>query len=119
MIAESTASSSGIGRQHHDARPRQLRSDLAAGLDARPVRQADVHDDDVGLELASLLDGLGDRPGLGDDLEALAPTQERDQALPDDLVVVDDQQAQGPGGVGAAVLPSRGCLRGAERAAAR
>ena len=59
-----------------------------------PVRQADVHDHDVRLEPAGLLDRLGDGAGLGDDLEALAPVEQRDEALADDLVVVDDQQAQ-------------------------
>ena len=37
--------------------------------------------------------------GLGDHLEAVAPVEERDQALPDDLVVVDDQEAKWIGGV--------------------
>ena len=35
-----------------------------------------------------------DGAGLGDDLEALAPVEQRDEALADDLVVVDDEQAQ-------------------------
>ena len=35
------------------------------------------------------------RAGLGDDLEVLAPVEQRDEALADDLVVVDDEQAQG------------------------
>ena len=33
-------------------------------------------------------------PGLGDDLEPLAPIEQRDEALADDLVVVDDEQPQ-------------------------
>ena len=33
-------------------------------------------------------------PGLGDDLEVLAPVEQRDEALAHDLVVVDDEQAQ-------------------------
>ena len=32
--------------------------------------------------------------GLGDDLEPLAPVEHRDEALADDLVVVDDEQAE-------------------------
>ena len=53
--------------------------------------------DDVGLEPARLLDGLGDGAGLGDDLEALAAVEERDEALADDLVVVDDAAERGRG----------------------
>ena len=44
------------------------------------------------LEPARLFDGLGDRTRLGHDLESLAPVEQRDEPLPDDLVVVDDQQ---------------------------
>ncbi len=40
------------------------------------------------------LDGLGDGAGLGHDLEAIAPVEQRDEALADDLVVVDHEQAQ-------------------------
>ena len=77
----------------------QLGPDLAAGLDAGAVGQPDVHDDDVGLVEARLVDRFGDGPGLGDDLEALAPVEQRDEALADDLVVVDDEQAQRSGGL--------------------
>ena len=44
----------------------------------------------------AMRDGLRDRAGLGHDLELLAPVEQRDQALADDLVVVDDQQPQRP-----------------------
>ena len=46
---------------------------------------------------AGLVDRFGDRPRLGDDLEALAPVEQRGKALADDLVIVDDQQAQDVG----------------------
>jgi hypothetical protein len=41
------------------------------------------------------LDGRGDRPDLGHDAELGPPPEEGHEALPDDLVVVDDQEAQG------------------------
>ena len=44
-----------------------------------------------GWKRAGLLDRLGDGAGLGDDLEAVAPVEEGDEALADDLVVVDDR----------------------------
>ena len=64
-----------------------------------PSGQPDVHHDDVRLEAAGLLDGLGDGAGLGDDLEPVAAVEQRDEALADDLVVVDDEQAQRTGRV--------------------
>ena len=72
----------------------QVGTDLATGFDARAVGQSDVHDHEVGLEARRQRDRLGDRPGLRHDLEAHAAVEQRDQALADDLVVVDDEQAQ-------------------------
>ena len=51
---------------------------------------------EVGLEPPRRLDGLGHRPGLGDDLEARPAVEHGDEALADDLVVVDDQERQSP-----------------------
>jgi hypothetical protein len=39
-------------------------------------------------------DRLRDGPGFGDDLESLASIEQRDESLANDLVVVDDEQAQ-------------------------
>ena len=78
--------------------------------------------DDVRLEPAGLLDGLGDGAGLGDDLEPVAPVEQRDEALAHHLVVVDDEQAQGTGAwsvtgefFGAARRAVLGCRGGAGR----
>ena len=73
----------------------ELGADLAAGLDSGAVRQAHVHDDQVRLELAGHLHGFGRGACLGHDLEVLAPLEQRDEALADDLVIVDHEQPQG------------------------
>ena len=90
----------GVRGEHDHARLGQLGTDLATRLDARPIGQADVHDDDVRLVAPGLLDRLRDGAGLGDDLEAVAPVEEGDKALADDLVIVDDEQAERSGGDG-------------------
>ena len=95
MMADRTASSSGIAREDDHPGVRQLGADLAAGLDARAVGQAHVHDHDVGPEAARHLDRFGFGAGLGHDLELVAAIEERDEALPDHLVVVDHQDSQG------------------------
>ena len=57
-----------------------------------------------GPEAAGRRDRVGDGARLGDDLELRPAVEQRDESLADDLVVVDDQQAQGTGPVGS---PSR------------
>ena len=86
-----------VAREDDDTRLRKLGADLAARLDTRAVGQADIHDDDVRLELARHLERLGDAAGLGHDLEAFPPIEQGDETLADDLVVVDDEKAQGTG----------------------
>ena len=74
-----------------------------SGSSARISRQASMPDPSgsrtsittmSGWWRLRLLDRLRDGPGLGDDLEALAPVEQRDEALPDDLVIVDDEQPE-------------------------
>ena len=93
-IADRTASSSGYDVSITTRVSGQLGADLAAGLDARAVRQPHVHDDDVRLERRACSMASADGAGLGHDLEAVAAVEQRDQALADDLVVVDDEQPQ-------------------------
>ena len=57
-------------------------------------------------------------PGLGDDLESLAAVEQRDEALADDLVVVDDQEpvrvrgiSDGQAGASAGPMGSRTMIR--------
>ena len=84
----------GVAREHHHPGRRELRPDLPTRLDPRAVGQPDVHDDEVRLEPPGHLDRLGDRARLGDDLEPRSAIEHGDQALADDLVVVDDQERQ-------------------------
>ena len=57
------------------------------------VGHGDVHDDDVGLALAGQPDGLAAGGGLGHDLHAGLFLQQGAQALPHDLVIVGQQDA--------------------------
>ena len=50
--------------------------------------------DEVRPEPPRRLDRLGNCPGFGDDIEVRPPAEQRYQALPDDLVIVDDQEVQ-------------------------
>ena len=84
----------GVAGQHHDPRLGHLGPDLATGLDPRAVREPHVHDDEVRPEALRSRDRLGHGAGLGDDLEFRSAADESDQPLPDDLVVVDDEQRQ-------------------------
>ena len=79
-----------------------------------PSGQAHVHDDEIGPESTGRLDRLGNGAGLGNDMEPGATFEDRDQPLADDLVVIDDQQAQragrrrvGFGHLGSSTLPAR------------
>jgi hypothetical protein len=56
------------------------------------VGHADVHQDDVGPQLAGALDRLLAVSRLADDLEVVLRLQEEPEAGPDELLVVDDQQ---------------------------
>ena len=63
----------------------------AGGLEAAAVGQPQVHDDDVGLEVAGLADGLGGGRRLADHLELAVALERVPQTLADQVVVVDEQ----------------------------
>ena len=84
----------GRAREEDDGHRRELGPDVAAGLDPRTIREAHVHEDEVGHEPASLADRLGPRARLRDDLELAVALQEGHEAGPDDLVIVHDQQPE-------------------------
>ena len=56
-------------------------------------RHAHVHEHDVGQQLGRLLDRLHPVARLADDREIGRGPQHRDQAVPEQRVVVDDQHA--------------------------
>ena len=58
------------------------------------VRQPHIHDDEVRLEALGHRRSTPRRAGLGDDLELRAAVEHGDQALANDLVVVDHQERQ-------------------------
>ena len=80
-------------RQHEDARERRDRRDLPRRLDAAHARHVQVHDDDVRRELAHEPERLVAVGRLADDLDALLLEQVA-QAGPEQVVVVDEQDAQ-------------------------
>ena len=51
-----------------------------------------------GANLARRLDGLGNRAGLGNDVQIRPSVEDGDEALPNDLVVVDHEQPKGTAG---------------------
>ena len=86
-----------VGRdgEHEHRAVRRGVEHAARGLDARHAGHVDVHHDDVGLELRGLLDRLVAATRLGDDLEAVVLVQEPAQAGAEEVVVVDDEDADG------------------------
>ena len=96
-----------VAGQHHDARLGSCGPDFAAGLDAGAVGQPDIHHHEVRLEARGLGDGLGHGAGLGDDVEALATIEERDETLAHDLVVIHDEEREGPFSPFRSLIPDR------------
>ena len=80
-------------RQHHDARERRDRRDVARRFDAAHARHVEVHDDDVGRDLAHDAHRLVAAGRLADDLHALLLEQVA-EARAEQVVVVDDEHAE-------------------------
>ncbi len=64
-------------------------------LDAAPVDQSDVHDDDVGAGTVGLVDRLLDGTRLGRHDDVVLRLQHRSDAVADDLVIVDEHHPEG------------------------
>src|SRR5665811_177913 len=89
----------GVAREHEDADCWVLGPDLARRLDARAVRQANIHDDEIGPMRAGRLDRLRGGPDLGDDREGWTPFEQRDEPPSNDLVVIHDEEPENRGGL--------------------
>ena len=81
----------GVHREDDDAELGVGPTCLAGGVDARPVGQAYVEDDDVGGQQPEQAQRVGAGAGLADHLELAGALEGTSQSLPDQLVVVDQQ----------------------------
>ncbi|MCD6042265.1 MAG: hypothetical protein K0R40_1868 [Burkholderiales bacterium] len=84
--------------EENDARLRQARQDFPAGIEARPVGQAQVHQHHLRTQAARLGYRFGHRPGFAGDFESVDGAEQRAQARAHDLVIVDEQQPDRAGG---------------------
>src|SRR5437764_2017338 len=66
---------------------------MASGFDAAHCGHVEIHDDDVGGQLADVRDGLPAGPRLADDRETLLLKQVP-ESRPEKVVVVDEQHAK-------------------------
>jgi len=72
---------------------RILLLDLACGDDPAHLGHADIHQDDVGLQLADEAHGLRAVVAGADELDLRLQADEANQAVPHELVIIDDEQA--------------------------
>src|SRR5688572_23010780 len=89
----------GVAGQHHDPRCWLALADLARRLDAADAGHLQVHQDDVRSKALDALNGLFAVSGLADDLDARFALEEGAQPLPDDGVIVHEEDANRPVGI--------------------
>lgn len=82
-----------VGRQDDDARGGQFGAQLARGGDAAQARHFQVHQDNVGRELARRRRRLGAIGGLAHHLDPLGVAEDGSQPLANDLLVIYEQDA--------------------------
>ena len=80
-----------LHREDHD--PRAALAQVGDRVESRAVAQRQVEHDDVRVQRARLLERLADAGGLADDLEAPGRLEHALDAAADDLVIVDEQDA--------------------------
>src|SRR6266849_7547455 len=80
-----------VHREDEDAGLGKGFVDAARGFEAVEVRHADVHDDDVRLELLDEGDRLAAGFGFGADFPALLGGQQAFEAAADDVVIINDE----------------------------
>jgi hypothetical protein len=102
------------GGEDDEAGGGRFGADAGDGVDAAELGELQVHEGDVGSEGAVEGDGFESVGGFADDLDAGHDLEERDETLADDVVVVDDQDANWRGGVGHTFVPFAGRI-GASR----
>ena len=79
--------------QHHDASLRELRADCNQGVDSADVGESQIHERDVGLMVAILLDGLGAIGCLGYQQHIGLATDNGRNPLPKKRVVIHAEDA--------------------------
>lgn len=84
-----------VHRQHENGRARDEVGDLTGGFDPVDAGHLDIHQHDVRLEEHGLPDRLVPRGRFSDDVEAIKLAQDQGEPVPDDGVVVSDQDTYG------------------------
>ena len=100
-----------LHREHQDPRRRQHVPDLGGGVHSGGSGHDDVHEHDVGLELAGHLHGPVGVARLADGLHVLLTLEQQPQPGPHDRMVVDDQYSDHSGTSTAMVVPRRDVTR--------
>ncbi len=80
------------GGQEQDSGVGASGPDLAAGLDPIAIREADVHQYHIRFQVQGFGHGGRLRGRLADEPDVRSQAEDRPQADPDDLVVIDQQQ---------------------------
>src|ERR1700730_5786523 len=86
----------GVRGQHDHLAPQVAAEDLATGVDPAPSWHPHIEQDDVGTQQRGLVHRILWRGGFTDNPDARIGFEDRSQPQPDHLVVVGDQQANGP-----------------------
>ncbi len=82
----------GVGGEHEHVRFGQGRANRPCRLGAVQLGHAEVHEDDVGAQLAGELDGFDAVGGRADDLDVVGEPDEHGESLADGALVVGDQR---------------------------
>ena len=87
----------GVGGEHEDMRFWQGRANRACRLGAFHLGHAEVHEDDVGAQLAGEGDGFDAVRGRAHDLDVVGEPDEHCESLADGPLVVGDEDADHAG----------------------
>src|SRR6267154_1138896 len=84
-----------VHRKNQDSRAQFQLGNLPRGLNSTHLRHGDVHEDHVGIELLSLVDGILSVDGLSHKLPLWPSLQNSTDSLPDHFMVVHNQNPAG------------------------